>query len=46
MMCLIKIILSVWGTHKLYKAIIKEDFGCLYDATLMFAFVFLVQPII
>lgn len=46
MIYILKIILSVWGIHKLYKAIIKEDFGCLYDATLMFAFVFLVQPII
>lgn len=45
MIHIIKGMLCILGIHKLNKAITKEDFGCLYDATLIFAFIFLVQPI-
>lgn len=41
-----KVILIILGIHKLYKAIIKDNFDCLYDATLIFGAVFLIQPII
>ena len=46
MIFIIKLILFIWGINKLYKAITKEDFGCLYDATLLFAFFWFIQPII
>lgn len=45
MIYILKTILLIWGIKKLFEAVIKEDFGCLYDATLMFAFVFLIQQI-
>lgn len=46
MMYIIKGILCILGIHKLYKAIIKDNFDYLYDSTLIFGAVFLIQPII
>lgn len=45
MIYIIKIILIILSISKIYKAIINEDFNCLYDGTLFGLLGFLIKPI-
>lgn len=42
---IIKTILIILSMSKIYRAIINEDFNCLYDGTLFGLFGILIKPI-